>query len=510
MRKVDGAVLREELKRNHYKFLYSNLKEIQSAIAREHTAALSTGLREKTEKEFKEGRVNVLSCSTTMEMGIDLGDLEGVLLRNVPPDIGNYQQRAGRAGRRAQAAPASVTYARNRRFDQIVFDTVEQFLAKEPRTPFVHLNNQRLFRRHQYSVLLAGFLKHILPDQTSIQIGQLFGLSRVKGTEESPEPEDPSRVRFSEDEESRFFERLGAWINSEHAKLHLKLTADLEDQIKPNLNPDQLRDLHCEPAVLAQEFYAELADIASEFGQRHRFYLSKFDDLNEGTDVDLQQRRRAERFLRMAYKWSMQPLINFLSRFGVIPTYSFPVNNICLEVLTSRKGRANAPWAQDLELDRDARIGIVEYAPGAEVVARGRVWTSRGVGFYPKHFMPERYYKVCSFCRNVVIGEAPELVPRTCPKCQQAMPGVARAFIEPRNFVTSVHESQGKEPGMARVRPPVAMETQLVTSARDEDFSTPPCRASPGRSRMPKREQCWSLTVARGTDSNVAAAATPR
>jgi hypothetical protein len=116
----------------------------------------------------------------------------------------------------------------------------------------------------------------------------------------------------------------------------------------------------------------------------------------------------------------------------------------------------------------------VEYAPGAQVVARGRVWTSRGIGFYPKHFMPERYYKVCPSCRNVEIGESLELVPITCPKCQQAMAGFPRAFIEPRSFVTSVHESQGKEPGMTRVRPPVAMETQLVTSARDEDFLDSP------------------------------------
>lgn len=474
LQKVSLEDQKADLTRNHYKFLYWNLKELHSAVAREHTAALSSGLREQTEKEFKEGRVNVLSCSTTMEMGIDLGDLEGVLLRNVPPDIGNYQQRAGRAGRRAQAAPASVTYARNRRFDQIVYGGAEQFLAKDPRTPFVHLNNRRLFRRHQYSILLAGFLKHVLSDEGSIQIGQLFGLSRIKGTEENPEPEDSSRIRFSDEEKRCFLERLDQWIGSETAQPHFQLALELEDLVKPSLSPQQVNDLHCEATVLVSEFRGEIVDIASEFGQRHDFYTGQYDDLKLKAGDNLQLQHKAQRFLKMAHKWAMQPLINFLSRFGVIPTYSFPVNNITLEILTSRKQSGGKPWEQDLNLDRDARIGIVEYAPGAQVVARGRVWTSRGIGFYPKHFMPERYYRVCPSCRNVEIGESPDLVPQTCPKCQESMPGFPRAFIEPRSFVTSVHESQGKEPGITRVRPPVAMETQLVTSARDEDFLDSP------------------------------------
>ncbi len=470
LKNVSPDALREDLTRNHYKYLYWNLRELESAVAREHTAALSSGIREQTEKEFKEGRVNILSCSTTMEMGIDLGDLDGVLLRNVPPDIGNYQQRAGRAGRRAQAAPASVTYAKNRRFDQVVYSTAEQFLAKDPRTPFVHLNNRRLFRRHQYSVLLAGLLKHVLAEESSIQIGQLFGLSRINGTEDSPDPEDPARIRFSKEDERLFLERIDHWLTSDAAEHHVQLALELETMVKPSLAPEHLKDLHCEPATLASEFRSEIIGIASEFGQRHDFYMRQYDDLKQAAGDNLKEMQKAQRFLKMAYKWAMQPLINFLSRFGVIPTYSFPVNNITLEILTSRKQSGGKPWEQDLNLDRDARIGIVEYAPGAQVVTRGRVWTSRGIGFYPKHFMPERYYKSCPSCRNVEIGESPDLVPQTCPKCQEAMPGFPRAFIEPRSFVTSVHESQGKEPGMTRVRPPVAMETQLVSSARDEDF----------------------------------------
>jgi ATP-dependent helicase YprA (DUF1998 family) len=85
---------------NHYLASYEETNHL-TLRAREHTASLSTELREVIEREFAERRINLLSCTTTMEMGVDLGDLEAVVNLNVPPGIANYQQRTGRAGRRA-------------------------------------------------------------------------------------------------------------------------------------------------------------------------------------------------------------------------------------------------------------------------------------------------------------------------------------------------------------------------------------------------------------------------
>ncbi|MCY4195304.1 MAG: DEAD/DEAH box helicase [Rhodobacteraceae bacterium] len=147
-------------KRNHYIVRYEG--QPLSGIAREHTAAISTVERSEIEERFKQGKVNLLSCTTTMEMGVDLGDLEAVFCRNVPPSIANYQQRAGRAGRRAQAAPIALMMARSGRYDQAHFNDLRGYLENLPPAPYLTLDNPSFFRRHQVSCLLAGWLEHQL------------------------------------------------------------------------------------------------------------------------------------------------------------------------------------------------------------------------------------------------------------------------------------------------------------------------------------------------------------
>src|SRR3954447_26388542 len=64
----------------------------------EHSAQQESARLRRYEREFKAGRINILSCSTTMEMGVDIGSVSSVMMTNVPPSIANYRQRVGRAG----------------------------------------------------------------------------------------------------------------------------------------------------------------------------------------------------------------------------------------------------------------------------------------------------------------------------------------------------------------------------------------------------------------------------
>src|SRR5574344_854103 len=86
-------------------------------IVKEHTAQLSSKKAYDYQKRFKDKKINVLSCSTTFEMGVDVGSLETVFMRNMPPSPANYAQRAGRAGRSVNAAAYAITFCPNSSHD---------------------------------------------------------------------------------------------------------------------------------------------------------------------------------------------------------------------------------------------------------------------------------------------------------------------------------------------------------------------------------------------------------
>lgn len=130
----------------------------------EHTAQWSAEQATAVQQRFLQDEIDVLSCSTTFELGVDVGELQAVLLRNVPPSEANYVQRAGRAGRRTDSAAYILTFAQLRPHDQQVFRDPERFVAGRVPVPRIPAANERIVRRHVHSVAFARFFRESLAE----------------------------------------------------------------------------------------------------------------------------------------------------------------------------------------------------------------------------------------------------------------------------------------------------------------------------------------------------------
>ncbi len=125
----------------------------------EHSAQVPHATRERIENQFKgeKDRLNTLVCTPTLELGVDIGALDAVLMRNVPPTPANYWQRAGRAGRRHRMA-VDVTYAQATGFDQSYFRDPLKLLAGQVEPPRFNLKNEVMIRKHVHAAVLTALL----------------------------------------------------------------------------------------------------------------------------------------------------------------------------------------------------------------------------------------------------------------------------------------------------------------------------------------------------------------
>lgn len=324
-------------KDNHYAKLYMS-DRMSPLLIKEHTAQLSKKESAEYQEQFIKKEINALSCSTTFEMGVDVGDLETVFLRDVPPLPSNYAQRAGRAGRSLDAAAFVLTFAKLSSHDLAFFKEPKRMIGGTILPPLFKVDNDKIVRRHIYAVALSMyFAEH--DDQYNYNDADKF--INQKGY-----------VDFIE------------WINSHPARLKDMLMASI-----PDLNGLHSR-LGIDDFSWIEEFSGEegvFTQLIREYDQNIQSFEKLIKQFKKEDNFD-----KAAQCERKLNHYKKNKLIDFLARGNILPRYGFPVNTVELQE-NSTASDVNSK----LRLSRDLQIAIAEYAPSSEVVANGRLYTSR-------------------------------------------------------------------------------------------------------------------------------------
>jgi hypothetical protein len=344
--------------------------------ADEHSAQLDPKENRRLQDLFSIGARNILSATTTLEVGIDIGGLAAVMLGNVPPSRANYLQRGGRAGRRADGSSLVCTFARNRSFDQAVFNNFDAFFSKPLRRPIVHLNRERFSRKHAHSYLLGEFFRRIYPTGTIVSTMNAFNqMGWLCGQRQIPrQGHDQPRIEQLMQPQAIALDNSAPWWETD-ASPNLQFDHFLAFLLTNNDSTVSqieilLRGTPLEGAVLL------VIDAArATFQEACRSWTEDYISLLGAWEAAIA--RGAQNSTLNAIHYQSKALwhtttIAALAERRFLPRYGFPLN---IQVLTAQHDGREEP----VRFQRGSILALSEYVPGSILLGGGRSYTSRGV-----------------------------------------------------------------------------------------------------------------------------------
>ena len=378
---------------DHYYHMYQDM-EIRNLRIREHTAQLDRETAFKYQNQFVHKEIDVLSCSTTFEMGVDVGSLETVFMRNMPPSAANYIQRAGRAGRSIDSAAFALTFCNRSNHDLTFFKNPVSMIRGVIKPPKFKIENDKIAVRHIFAAAFSYFWK---------KYPQFFDTAS-------------GFFELQKDMDYTGYDLFKEYLSQKPENLKLHLEEFLPEELAAKFG---IESFNWVGLLLSEndENMGRLTKAAHEY-----VYETKRMD----EEIDVLQKRKEELEAtntggcnrgkinaasfqindlgRRKGVFQDEPILAFLSRKNVFPKYGFPVDTVEMTGFSDNYGNKGKESNKlHLQLQRDLSMAITEYAPGSQVVADGKLLTSRYIKRPPDISWKLYDYIACDKCNTLNI-----------------------------------------------------------------------------------------------------------
>jgi Lhr-like helicase len=365
--------------------------------AQEHSAQQDIKENARLQNLFKAGVRNMLSATTTLELGIDIGGLSGVLMGNLPPGKANYLQRAGRAGRRADGSSLVCGFARSSPYEREAFLHFAEYLNQDLPPPTVFLHREKIVRRHIHAFLLGEWAKEGWRKDEERTAPGAYGEMRWF-TGHRVIPEWPAKDNW---------EAIGG------KRKIAPLKDDMPPPDSPALrfrnyiesleDPGWLAELKGTNEVLNRLPWCEIREEAvRQLNWALKSWIKDYNQLCSCWNEIIELKESQTALKPSSAGWAIKKQADALAELTVIealgnalfiPRYGFPIGISKLIVreaveTTNRKGETTVRLRtlDQFKLERDSIMAMREYVPGSQILVGGQRITSHGIS---KHWTGE-------------------------------------------------------------------------------------------------------------------------